>query len=439
MYQAASQPSPRRTPTPRRPWVAVILISLLCIAVTLFGVAWAALKGWVPTPVINGVARVFVGRQPDARPWDGDQPVNVLIMGLQIGGASTNPLTDSLMVASYHPRKGTVSLLSIPRDLYVDVPGYGSRRINEAFQLGGPNEAMLTVQQNLGIPVNYYALISYAAFARLIDDVGGVTVDVPRDIDDPTFPAEDEIAFEPFRITKGSHHLDGREALRYARTRHTDTDFGRAERQQQVLMALKGQMMRPANILKLGVILRDARQTVRTSFPFDQAAGLGLKALRAGEMKKAVLEPGNGAVTGFRTASGADVLAPNPTAIKGVVADLFGPSLSDMQTGATVRVENGAGYSGAAGQFVKVLSGMGANVAPPEDADRTDYQQSLVRVYGRDKARVREARLIAGLLGTKLEQPGGEGPADIVVVIGKDFAPYVKFTQTDWQEAIKPK
>lgn len=412
----------------------------LGVALLLFGVG--AAKGFVPAPVIDAFARLFIGRQPGAVPWNSSQPVNILVLGLQIGGASTNPLTDSMMTVGYDPKSASLSMLSIPRDLWVPIPGHGEGRINEAFQDGGAGEATLTVQQNLGIPVNYYALVSYGAFEKLIDDVGGVTVDVPRNLDDPTFPAADEQHYDPFHITKGIHHLNGHEALRYARERHDDPlgDIGRAQRQQQVLMALKSQILRPANVLKIGLILRDVRATIRTNFPLDQAAGLGLNILRVtpANVHKDVLQYDNKAVQGYITPGGADVLLPNKAAIKQIVGGVFGPSLSYLQAGATVRVDNGNGYPLAATGFAKVLANMGVKTLDPGDADRTDYPTARVRIFTSDGQKVQEGRLIAAMLGVQPELASGQEKADIVVTLGRDYAPFVKFTEADWDAALKP-
>jgi polyisoprenyl-teichoic acid--peptidoglycan teichoic acid transferase len=440
---AQAKPTRKRKATrPRRSrplrtlglWLLAVLL-----AIPLFG--FAAVKGWIPEPVVSAAARLVVGRQPDARPWAPGQPVNVLILGLQIGGASTNPLTDSIMVASYQP-DGSVNLLSVPRDLWVEIPGYGEARINEAFQVGGAQEAMLTVQQNLGVPVNYYAIVGYEAFRRTIDNVGGITVEVPEAIDDPTFPADDEIQFEPFHITEGTHHLDGREALRYARTRHADTDFARADRQQQVLMALKQQLMKPASLLKAPLILRDLRATVRTNFPFDQAMTVALRALGGGldNLHRQVLQPANGAVNGFTTGSGAQVLAPNPKVIGPMVDELFGPSLAILQAEGTVQVDNGNGYKGAATHFTGVLQAMGVKVLEPGDADRKNYPTSLVRVSSRAGRATREkAELIAGLLGAKAAEGSTPDGVDVQVVLGREYAPYIEFREKDWQDAIRPR
>jgi LCP family protein required for cell wall assembly len=432
-------PSPISANKPR--WGRVLGLTLAGILVFLLVFAFAAAKGMVPTSVVNGAASLFVGRQPGAVEWDTNQPANVLVMGLQIGGASTNPLTDSMMVVSYDPGAKSLSMLSIPRDLYVEIPGHGSGRINEAFEDGGAAEALLTVQQNLSIPVNYYALISYTAFEKLVDDLGGVTVDVPRDMNDPTYPADDEIHFDPFKISKGVHHLNGHEALRYARSRHADPlgDIGRAQRQQQILVALKEQALKPANILKLGLIMRDVQATVRTNFPLDQAAGLGLRVLQADKDKvqKGVLDYESHAITGAIIA-GADVLAPNPKVIREITGKLFAPTLAYLKAGATVRVDNGSGYTGIATAYSRALANMGVKVTDPGDADRKDHPTAVVRAYTRDRAKMAEAKLLASMLGVALEQASGKESVDIVIILGKDYAPFNKFSAKDWDSAVAP-
>ncbi|MGE5675721.1 MAG: LCP family protein [Mycobacterium leprae] len=423
----------------RRSWLRILIgVAVACLLLVPL-LSLGAAFGVVPLPVIDLISRPLVGRQADAVPWDSDVPVNILVMGLQVGGASVNPLTDSMMVISYDPHTKSVGMLSIPRDLYVEMPGYGSGRINEAFENGGAAEAMLTVQQNLGIPVNYYALVSYTAFEKLINDVGGVTVDVPATIDDPTFPARDEMHYDPFHITKGVHTLNGYDALRYARTRHADSDIGRATRQQQVLMALKDQILKPANLMKLGLIMHDVRSTIRTNFPLDQAAGLGLRAVRVSKAntRKDVLSWENQAVVS-ENRGGAQVLAPNRKAIDAIVTKIFGSSRSYLAAGAKVRIDNGNGYKGAATGYGQILASMGAKVTDPGDADRKDYPTHKVTVYTRDSAKVQEAKLLASMLGVPLQQGKASDPADIVITLGRNYAPFVEFTEADWAKATAP-
>lgn len=417
-------------------------LTLLLVAILLIipSFTFATLQGWVPIPIVNAVTRVFVWRQEGAVPWTTDQPVNVLVMGVQIGGVSTNPLTDSIIVASYQPQDGSVKLLSIPRDLWVEIPGYGGARINEAFQIGGPYEAMLTVQQNLGIPVNYYAVVNYRAVETLIDHLGGVTVEVPEDIDDPYFPAEDEINYEPFHITKGVHHLNGREALRYARTRHADSDFGRAARQQQVIMALKDRLLNPLNLLKAPLLMYDARFLVKTNFPVDQAPGLMAKILESSpdSIQRAVLSYDNGAVVPFTGENGASLLMLNGPVASQIIEEFFGPSLAVLRNAPTIRVDNGNGYPGAATHFAQVLAGMGATVSEAGNADSMEYPTHKVFYTGRDRSTVQAARLIAAMLGTTAERTDDSQGTAIRVILGKNWAPSAEFTSDDWERFLPP-
>lgn len=417
-------------------------LTLLLVAILLIipSFSFATLQGWIPIPIVNAVSRVFVWRQKEAVPWSTDQPVNVLVMGVQIGGVSTNPLTDSIIVASYQPQDGSVKLLSIPRDLWVEIPGYGGARINEAFQIGGPYEAMLTVQQNLGIPVNYYAVVNYRAVETLIDHLGGVTIEVPYDIDDPYFPAEDEIHYEPFHITKGVHRLNGREALRYARTRHIDSDFGRAARQQQVVMAIKDRLLNPFNLLKTPLLLYDARFLVKTNFPVDQALGLMAKIFESppDSIQRAVLSFDNGAVVPYTGENGASLLILNQPVASQIIEEFFGPTLAILRNAPAIRVENGNGYPGAASHFAQVLAGMGATVAETGNADSMDYPSHKVYYAGRDRNTVQAARLIAAMLGTTAEKADGSQGAAIRVILGKNWAPWAEFTAADWERFLPP-
>jgi len=145
------------------------------------------------------------------------------------------------------PLQGSVGMLSIPRDLWVTIPGYGENRINTAHYLGdkngypggGPALAMKTVQYNLGVPVHFYVRVDFDGFRRIVDTLGGIDIEIPQTINDPKYPDEN-YGYDPFYIEAGLQHLDGDTALKYARTRATaGADFARARRQQQVLFAIR--------------------------------------------------------------------------------------------------------------------------------------------------------------------------------------------------------
>ncbi|HEX6383916.1 MAG TPA: LCP family protein [Anaerolineae bacterium] len=180
-----------------------------------------------------------------------DDRITVLLMGVDSRlGYSIVSRTDMMMLISVDPNRNAISLLSIPRDLYVWVPGHGRDRINTAFVLGSDRDnpaggaalAMETVESTLGVPIDHYALVDFSTLIRIINTLGGIDVDVPYTINDPTYP-DMNYGYDPLYIPKGLHHFDGNMALKYARTRHQDNDFYRAQRQQQIVFAVRRKVM----------------------------------------------------------------------------------------------------------------------------------------------------------------------------------------------------
>ncbi len=181
-------------------------------------------------------------------------PANILLLGLDArAGEGYATRTDAIMLLGVQPRRLRVSALSIPRDLFIDVPGYGSQRINTVNVLGelqetGYGPALLGdgLAESFGVRPTYYMRLNFDAFVQVVDAVGGIHVNVPRLIVDNNYPTRDystrSVRFEP-----GVHHLDGEMALAYARTRYADDDYGRAERQQQVVRALMRKLINPLN------------------------------------------------------------------------------------------------------------------------------------------------------------------------------------------------
>ena len=153
--------------------------------------------------------------------WQGTEPVTVLLMGADTRPSERGnwrPRTDSLMLLMADPVNKRASILSIPRDLYVDIPGYGLYRINTAYFLGDGPLAVQTVEYNLGVRVNHYVMIEFDVFTTLVDEIGGIDVYVPRTIYDPDYPNM-SYGYDPFYIEEGLQHLDGQTALKYVRTR----------------------------------------------------------------------------------------------------------------------------------------------------------------------------------------------------------------------------
>lgn len=181
---------------------------------------------------------------------DREERTNFLLLGT--GGENHDggggQLTDSILIASYNHELNTLSMLSIPRDFWVEASSGVGMRINkiyeyEKIQLGDSKEALESVAKIASaianLPIHYFAKIDFTAFTDLVDTIGGVKVIVETPIDDPFYPCDDLIEFCPFSIAAGVQILDGETALKFARSRKTTSDFDRAARQQKIIEALR--------------------------------------------------------------------------------------------------------------------------------------------------------------------------------------------------------
>ncbi len=193
---------------------------------------------------------------PTAEPiptLENDARMTILVMGLdRRTGENFISRTDSMMLLSLDPANQTASMMSVPRDLYVDIPGYSRQRINTAFFLGalyggdgetsGAELAMQTIERNIGVPVDHYVLIDFDTVMSVIDTFGGVTIDVENTIVDNQYP-DMNYGYDPLYIPAGENVMDGELALKYMRTRHGSTDFDRSQRQQQLILAFRDQVL----------------------------------------------------------------------------------------------------------------------------------------------------------------------------------------------------
>jgi LCP family protein required for cell wall assembly len=239
---------------------------------------------------------------PSAKSWDGSKRVTALFMGLDYrdweagNGASR---TDSMMLVTYDPSTNTAGMLSIPRDLWVAIPGFGEAKINTAYYLGetnnipggGPALAVQTVEQFLSIPIDFYAQVDFNAFVKFIDSLGGLDMKIREPITiDPLGPGNTK-TLEP-----GTQTLTGAETLAYARQRHTDHgDIDRAQRQQDVLIAIRNQIlnlnMLPGLISKSPQLYADVASGLRTNMTLSQVVKIAIAAINVPKenIKQAVI------------------------------------------------------------------------------------------------------------------------------------------------------
>lgn len=230
-----------------------------------------------------------------------DGKATVLILGtdLEDGGVSR---TDSIMIAQYDYIKKDMKIVSIMRDIYADIPGYNSYKINTAYSLGGAELMRKTLKENLGIEPEYYATLDFKGFEAMIDELSpeGVPIDVEKDM-------SEKIGVS---LKKGKHNLNGKELLGYARFRNDEEgDFGRVRRQQQVMSALKQQLTDPSSVIKAPKLAGIMRGYVSTNMPDSAIYQTGLSFIIRGDKNiKTLSVPVEGSYENITTNDGGAAL-----------------------------------------------------------------------------------------------------------------------------------
>ncbi|MBM7110713.1 LCP family protein [Brevibacillus laterosporus] len=262
--------------------VFLILITAAFFAYKIFGFLSGIQDTTLFPPTSNPTAT-----KPEAPPvWTGTERVNILLMGVDKREMRPHelPRSDSMMLVSIDPQKKTYDLFSIMRDTLVRIPGHGKTRVNEALAYGGPELAMETVSDFVGQPVHYYLITDFEGFKSLIDAVGGVEIDVEKNMryHDPTDKGKYDI-----NLKKGLQHLDGEKALQYARFRHDATsDYTRTERQRKLLSALATELKSTTTIFQIPKILDSVQPYIQTNLAtldMIKLGSLGMSLKQSGE------------------------------------------------------------------------------------------------------------------------------------------------------------
>ncbi len=240
--------------------------------------------------------------------------------------------TQTMIVVSVDPAHHQVLLLSIPRDLWVEIPGHGMAKIQAAYAWGGTALARQTIEARLKIPIHYYAWVGLNGLVKVIDRLGGVDVDVLHPVIDDEYP--NDLEGDPYRtkrlyLAPGPQHLDGTRALEYVRSRHGDlqSDFGRSARQQQVLLALEQRSSTVNMVTELPALGRDLQGHLRSDLDLLRVTQLMVfaRSLHSEDVHQVFLFPP--LVHGRQLAGGQDVLIPDWAAIHARLRQLFGADL----------------------------------------------------------------------------------------------------------------
>ncbi len=267
---------------------AAILLVLLVWGVT----AWLAVRSGVKA----ANDRLEPGTRAVLAPQDGlllSHPTTILLLGTDHSQHATREglrHSDSILLVRTEPKFNRIAYLSVPRDLLVDVPGFGRDRINVAYQIGGAPLALRTVRGYTGIPINHVAIVDFSRFESLIDALGGITIDVPAPIQskpfDCPYTAERCARWAGWRFAKGEQELDGRRALVYARIRvnqldANETDITRGERQQTVLQAIASGLTSPGTLARMPFLGDEVLRPLATDISTWQFVQLGWRKFRA--------------------------------------------------------------------------------------------------------------------------------------------------------------
>lgn len=380
------------------------------------------------------------------QPWSGQERVTILMLGIDQRCEEDGPThTDSMMLVTVDPVGLSAGILSLPRDMWVEIPSVGVDRINQAnyygeiynYPGGGPALAVDTVEAFLGVKIDYYAAVNFDAFVEIVDQIGGIDIVVPEAITDETYP-DRCYGYDPFQIEAGDQHLDGQTALKYARTRATfGGDVDRAGRQQAVVLAVRDRVlslnMLPSLITKAPALWQTLQDNVRTDMSLEEAMQLALlvQEIPRSSIHTSVIDYDY--VYAETTPDGRQVLVPNRDNIRQLRNELFTapviptPEIQNLPAlmaaeNARVAVLNGTPVFGLAGDTEAFLKSQNINVAEIGNADAATYRTTQIIDYGDHPNTQRFLIQLMGIPPLNVSSGSSpDGDYDLLIILGSDW------------------
>jgi LCP family protein required for cell wall assembly len=384
--------------------------------------------------------------EPEYEQWDGVSRVNVLFLGLDFRDweAGETPRSDTMILFSVDPISKTAGMLSIPRDLWVNVPGFGHYKINEAYFLGeaqklpggGPALAVETVENFIGVPIQYYAQVDFMTFIEFIDLIGGILITPEVDVKVEEFGS----VYDQYLKAGQQYTLPGSLALSYARNRYTgDGDFGRAERQQQVILAIKDRIMQydqlPNLIANAPEIYANLSSGIKTNINLGELIkllSLFMRDISPSNIQKEVIDTSMVLMT--KSPTGLDILKPIPDKIRelrdrvfaygGALAPIASPAEGSTlvrDEAAIVAIQNGTQVQGLSAHTVDLLRQQGIN-ASEVSPDQMGIPTSII-VYHSKPHTVKYIAELMNVASTNIRfNYDPSVGVDLVVVLGGDWA-----------------
>ena len=384
---------------------------------------------------------------PTPEPWDGVKPVTLLVMGLDYRDWERGegpPRTDTMILLTIDPLTKTAGMMNIPRDLWVNIPGFDHGKINTAYPLGeswqvpggGPALAMETVEGLLGVPIDYYAQIDFSAFENFIDELGGIEIDVPAEIKVDPIGKGNTVVLQPGRQT-----LDGPVALAYARARYTDGgDFDRAVRQQEVVMAIWNKAVDlgvPQLITKAPQLYQDLASGIHTNLSLEDAIKLAWLAAEFSleNFKRGAIAPPDQVLFAKSPDGSQDILKPIPDKIRLLRDDIFASTslaspaqeqedLAELMRieGARLSILNGTFLEGLASRTEEYLKSQGANIVSTGNAGEAPAYSKVIDYTGNPYTLRYLVQLMNITPYSIIQEFKPDSPVDVEVILGADWA-----------------
>jgi LCP family protein required for cell wall assembly len=436
-------------------WAARSTIALLIIV--LIGGGFLFAKGYLKLHKVfkggGAAAALSADVKPELLKGEGDGRVNIMMMGKGGENHAGGDLTDTILVASVDPVNKTATLVSIPRDLWVTVPGYGSSKINAVYsshktralgqnakdtdgaEKAGVSAVQGVVSQVLGIPIHYYSMIDFEGFQKAVNTVGGVDIDVPANL------AVKERLWNPvtrknydLNVPAGKQHFDGERALFFTRTRYTSArgDFDRSERQRLFIQSLSQKILSAGtytNPVKINQLMSDFGDHIATDMSVNNALRLMTigKSIGGNFISVGLADPPNNYLR-TDNVNGQSVV--RPTAGFGdysQIQNFIRNTLKDpyiAKENPSIMVLNGTGTSGLATAKGDLLKTYGYNVVSVGDAPTSSYTRTTIvdMTGGKKKFTLHYIEKRFGVKSTtKLPDPAIQATgADFVIILGQD-------------------
>jgi len=425
-------------------FLAIFIVSAIFISVFLCDILSTGQKifsGSENTSIIKQLGELVFNPTEKLKGEDKGR-INILLLGIGGEGHSGGDLTDTIMVASIKPTTNEASLLSIPRDLYVQIPNTNKgSKINavkfwgdKSKEKNGIELLKQTVSEVSGLDIHYYVQLDFNGFIKIVDDLGGIDIYLKNDINDPAYPNFSR-GYDPFYIKKGWHHLDGATALKVARSRHSVMgDFDRIERQQDIIKSTKQKVFEKysrLDIFTFKKIFDSMGDNLRTDLQLKEFPRFYkiTKKIKNHQITAEVVDTKR-YLNRTHIGMGYTLQAKDETYkdIKNLSVSIFNLEISDEQKelikneSATIEIQNGTDSLDLANKVAEDLENLGYKIVNSTNISALDF--SGVRIYDNSKETKRNTLefLKEKFNGVIIEAPANEfTKADFVIVLGKGF------------------